>query len=48
MPSVAQGFKKPVSSFNGELTAMAHGTEEGIVICKQTQTDFKDEAYAEK
>lgn len=48
MPSVAQSFKKPVSSFNGELTAMAHGTKEGIVICKQKQTDIKDEAYAEK
>lgn len=32
MPSVAQSFKKPVSSFNGEFTAMAHSTEEGIVI----------------
>lgn len=37
MPSVAQSFKKPVSSFNGEFTAMAESTEEGIVICKQTQ-----------
>lgn len=33
MPGVAQGFKKPVSSFNGEFAAMAHGTKEGIVIC---------------
>lgn len=48
MPSVAQSFKKPVSSFNGEFTAMAHGTEEGIVICKQIQSDFKAEASAEK
>lgn len=36
MPSVAQSFKKPVSSFNGEFTAVAESTEEGIVICKQT------------
>lgn len=43
MPSVAQSFKKPVSSFNGEFTAMAHSTEEGIVICKQIQTDLKME-----
>jgi len=41
MPSVAQGFKKPISSFNGEFTAMAHSTEEGIVICKKPQTDLK-------
>lgn len=33
MPGVAQGFKKPVSSFNGEFTAIAHGTKEGVVIC---------------
>lgn len=46
MPSVAQGFKKPVSSFNGEFTAVAHCTKEGIVICKEIQTAFK--AYAEK
>ena len=32
MPSVAQGFKEPVSSFNGEFTAVAHSTKEGIVI----------------
>lgn len=32
MPSVAQGFKKSVSSFNGEFTAVAHCTKEGIVI----------------
>lgn len=32
MPSLAQGFKKPVSSFNGEFTAVAHRTKEGIVI----------------
>lgn len=46
MPSVAQGFKKPVSSFDGEFTAMAHRTKEGIVICKEIQTAFK--AHAEK
>lgn len=43
MPSVAQGFKKPVSSFDGEFTAMAHCTKEGIVICKEIQTAFEAE-----
>lgn len=46
MPSVAQGFKKSVSSFNGEFTAVAHCTKEGIVICKEIQTAFI--AHAEK
>lgn len=35
MPSVAQGFKESVSSFNGEFTAVAHSTEEGVVICSK-------------